>query len=305
MGPPRVDILIRGAHADLGACRQTAGRVASGPIAGRPGTSGHGWPGPALPPWPWCSGRSSFATSSQPPASTHSRCHLQPASSWRRRAEADEDVSPAALRPGPGHGPPGRCRKGSWARCARPIDAAGSSARAGRGPEGHAGALGPAHASSDQEQDDGGVAAAGEVATLTGLQQPRQVLRPTTSIGCSGSCGDLIPSIGLTSRSPSATAHLKKACRPGSGWAVAGFHRANWSAMKAWTCSRWSWPTRSGVRLAVNGQQADVGVGLDGPGALVLGLQSAAEAPVQDQQMTAWQLTVGARRLCRRHRSPH
>jgi hypothetical protein len=63
---------------------------------------------------------------------------------------------------------------------------------------------------------------------------------------------------------------------------------------------------RLAVSLAVAGQQPDgVGVGLNGPGALVLGLQGAPEAPVEDQQMTAWQLTVGARRLCRRHRSPH
>jgi hypothetical protein len=63
---------------------------------------------------------------------------------------------------------------------------------------------------------------------------------------------------------------------------------------------------RLAVGLAVGGEQPDgVGVGLDGPGALVLGLQGAPEAPVQDQQMTAWQPTVSARRLGRRHRSPH
>ena len=43
---------------------------------------------------------------------------------------------------------------------------------------GHADALGPAHPGVHQEQDDGGVAAAGEVATLADLWQPSQVLRP-------------------------------------------------------------------------------------------------------------------------------
>jgi hypothetical protein len=57
---------------------------------------------------------------------------------------------------------------------------------------------------------------------------------------------------------------------------------------------------RLGVRLAVGGEQPDrVGVGLDGPGALVLGLQGAPEAPVQDQEVAAWQLPVGARRVLR------
>jgi hypothetical protein len=38
--------------------------------------------------------------------------------------------------------------------------------------QGHASALGPAHPGIDQQQDDGGVAAAGEVPTLAGLEQP-------------------------------------------------------------------------------------------------------------------------------------
>jgi hypothetical protein len=38
------------------------------------------------------------------------------------------------------------------------------------------------------------------------------------------------------------------------------------------------------MRLAVGGEKADgVGVGLDGSGALVLGLQGAPEAPVENQ----------------------
>ena len=81
--------------------------------------------------------------------------------------------------------------------------------------EGHAGALGPAHARVDQEQNDGGVGAAGEVATLAGLQQPRQVLGPNDVDRLLRQLWrPSMPSIGLASRSPSATAHLKKACRP-------------------------------------------------------------------------------------------
>ena len=63
---------------------------------------------------------------------------------------------------------------------------------------------------------------------------------------------------------------------------------------------------RMAVGLAVGGQQPDcVGVGLDGPGALVLGLQGAPEAAVEDQQVASWQPPVGGRRLGRRHRFPH
>jgi hypothetical protein len=44
--------------------------------------------------------------------------------------------------------------------------------------EGHADALGAAPAAVDQQQDDGGVAATGEVAPLAGREQPSQVLGP-------------------------------------------------------------------------------------------------------------------------------
>ncbi len=61
---------------------------------------------------------------------------------------------------------------------------------------------------------------------------------------------------------------------------------------------------RMAVGLAVGGEEPDgVGIGLDGPGALVL--QGAPEAPVEDQEMPAGQLTVHRCRLGRRHRSPH
>jgi hypothetical protein len=64
--------------------------------------------------------------------------------------------------------------------------------------------------------------------------------------------------------------------------------------------------SRVAVGLAVRGQQPDgVGVGLNSPWALVLGLQGASETPVEDQEVAAWQLTVRRRRLARRHRCPH
>jgi hypothetical protein len=60
------------------------------------------------------------------------------------------------------------------------------------------------------------------------------------------------------------------------------------------------------VGLAVVGEEPDgVGVGLNGPGALVLGLLGPPETPVQDQELTSGQLTVPGRRLRVRHRSPH
>ena len=52
--------------------------------------------------------------------------------------------------------------------------------------QGHAGTLGPAHAGVHYQQGDGGVAAAGEVATLTDLEQPGQVLRPNDLDGLLG-----------------------------------------------------------------------------------------------------------------------
>ena len=64
--------------------------------------------------------------------------------------------------------------------------------------------------------------------------------------------------------------------------------------------------TRVAVGLAVGSQQPDgVGVGLDGPGTLVLGLQGAPEAPVEDQEVASWQLPVARHRSGRRHRFPH
>ena len=62
---------------------------------------------------------------------------------------------------------------------------------------------------------------------------------------------------------------------------------------------------RLAVGLAVGGEEPNgVGVGLDGPGALVLGLQGAPEAPVESQEVTTWQLPVGGYRLRGRHRCP-
>ena len=54
---------------------------------------------------------------------------------------------------------------------------------------------------------------------------------------------------------------------------------------------------RLAVGLEVGGEEPDgVGLGLDGAGALVLGLQSAAEAAVEDQEGALW--AAAARRRC-------
>ena len=52
--------------------------------------------------------------------------------------------------------------------------------------QGHTDALGRAHAGVDQQQDDGGVAAAGEVSTLERLEQASQVLEPNHLDGLLG-----------------------------------------------------------------------------------------------------------------------
>jgi hypothetical protein len=57
--------------------------------------------------------------------------------------------------------------------------------------QGHACALGAAHAGVDQQQDDGGVAAAGEVATLAGLEQPSEVFGSDYLDGLLGELGRL------------------------------------------------------------------------------------------------------------------
>ena len=58
--------------------------------------------------------------------------------------------------------------------------------------------------------------------------------------------------------------------------------------------------------LAVEGEEPDgVGVGLDGPGALVLGFQSAAEASVEGQEVPSRQRTAHGRGLCVGHVPSH
>jgi hypothetical protein len=60
------------------------------------------------------------------------------------------------------------------------------------------------------------------------------------------------------------------------------------------------------VGLAVDGEQpGGVGVGLHGPGALVLGFQCASEAAVEGQEMASRQRTAPGCRLCVRHGSSH
>ena len=117
------------------------------------------------------------------------------------------------------------------------------------------------------------------------------------STGCSGSMGGRMPSTGLAPRSPLSDRPFEEGVQApvtvmGGGRLPAGelvgdkgldvltieFTGQEWVA----------------VGLAVAGEEPDgVGVGLDGPRALVLGLQGAPEAPVEDQKMPAWRLTTG------------
>ena len=82
-------------------------------------------------------------------------------------------------------------------------------------------------------------------------------------------------------------------------WAVAGFQRGELigDELLDVLALELAGEERVPVGLAVGGEQPDgVGVGLDGPGTLVLGLQRAPEAPVEDQQVASWQLAADARR---------
>jgi len=60
------------------------------------------------------------------------------------------------------------------------------------------------------------------------------------------------------------------------------------------------------VCIAVEGEEPDgVGVGLDGPGALVLSFQCASEASVQGQEVPSRQRTAPVYGLCVRHVPSH
>jgi hypothetical protein len=90
--------------------------------------------------------------------------------------------------------------------------------------------------------------------------------------------------------------------------AVVGFQRASWSAMNSLDvlAAKLAGEERVAVGLAVGGQQPDgVGVGLDGPGALVLGFQGAAEAAVEGQEVPSRQRTAHGCGLYVRHVSSH
>jgi hypothetical protein len=125
-----------------------------------------------------------------------------------------------------------------------------------------------AHAGVDQQQDDGGVAAAGEVTTLTGSEQPRQVLGP-----------DHVDRLLWQMR------RLHAVHRVGRKVALGDRPSEEGVQAPVTVVSGGRLPTgqlageeRPAVGLAVAGEQPDgVGKGLDGPGALVLRLQGAAE----------------------------
>ena len=156
--------------------------------------------------------------------------------------------------------------------------------------QGHADAFGSAHPGVDQQQDDGAVTAAGELAPSQVLSSRVSCSARTTSTGCSGSWGGRMPFRGWTG---GRLGHgpLEEGVQPavavmGGGRLPAG-ELVGDERLEV-LAAKFAGEDRMAVGLAVGGQQPDgVGVGLDGPGALVLGLQGAAEASVKDQEVTA------------------
>jgi hypothetical protein len=152
------------------------------------------------------------------------------------------------------------------------------------------------------------VPAAGEVATLAGLQQPSQVLGPNHLDRLLGQLGrpHAVHRVGLEIalgyRPLEEGVQAPVAVVSGRGLPageLVGDEVLDVCALEL------AGDERMSVSLAVGGEEPDgVGVGLDGPGALVLGLQGAPEAPVEGQEMAAWQLPARGGRLGGRHRCP-
>jgi hypothetical protein len=151
--------------------------------------------------------------------------------------------------------------------------------------QGHADAFGPAHPGVDQQQDDGGVAAAGEVATLTGPEQPSQMLGPNHADRLLGQLGRSHAVHGAGRQVTLGHGPLEEGVQPAV--AVVGGRRLPAGELVGderldVLAAKLAGEDRMAVGLAVGGEQPDgVGVGLDGPGALVLGFQSASEASVE------------------------
>jgi hypothetical protein len=128
-------------------------------------------------------------------------------------------------------------------------------------------------------------AAACEIAALTGLEQPSQLLGPNHADRLLGQLGRS-HAIHRTGRQVTLSyGPLEEGVQ--APVAVVGGRRLPAGELVGdelldVLAARFAGEDRTAVGLAVGGQQPDgVGVGLDCPGALVLGFQSAAEASVE------------------------
>jgi hypothetical protein len=143
----------------------------------------------------------------------------------------------------------------------------------------------PAHPGVDQQQDDGHVTAAGEVATLGGPEQPSQMLGSDHMDRLLGQLwrSHAVHRAGLEvtlGDGPLEEGVQAAVAVVGGGRLPAG--ELVGDEVLDVLAAEFVGEYRVAVGLAVGGEQPDgVGVGLDGPGALVLGFQGAAEASVE------------------------
>jgi hypothetical protein len=177
---------------------------------------------------------------------------------------------------------------------------------------GHADAFGAAHAGINQQQDDGGVTPAGEVPTLTALEEADELLCPDDTDGLLGKVGRLHAVHGAGLEVSLGDRPLEEGVE--TPVAVVGGRRLPTSELVGdevldVLAAELAGEERMTVGLAVAGEEPDgVGVGLDGPGALVLGLQGAPEARLRARRCPrgngprrlragrpAWFLTLGCR----------
>jgi site-specific recombinase XerD len=153
----------------------------------------------------------------------------------------------------------------------------------------HADTLGAAHAGIDQQQDDGGVAPAGEVAALAGLEESNQLLCPHHADGLLGKVRWLHAVHGAGVEVSFGHRPLEEGVQ--AAVAVVGGGRLPAGELVGdelldVLAPQLAGEQRLAVRLAVEGEEPNgVGVGFDGPGALVLGFQRATEASVEGQEM--------------------
>jgi hypothetical protein len=165
---------------------------------------------------------------------------------------------------------------------------------------GHADALGAAHTGINQQQDDGGVTPAGEVPTLTALEEADEPLCPDDTDGLLGKVGRLHAVHGAGLEVALGDRPLEEGVE--TPVAVVGGRRLPASELVGDE-------VLDVLAAELAGEEPDgVGVGLDGPGALVLGLRGAPEARLRARRCPrgngprrlravrpAWFLTLGFR----------